>query len=198
MPDRAFAVVAAAAAVVPHPPHMCSLLQRLLLPITRDMAAVGVDQGAAEADAHNNPTPQAFYTRVPRGWAVCFLLHMPLPREEEATCLVIPLQAACHNIPLTAAGNHRSNPLTPTSLNATQTGMHATRAALTYPTATQACRARPNAKRAMTSTSHDKTLRNTSMPAGTAARATATNAVPTHVTVRGGKYTRKNKTILCH
>ena len=197
MPDRAFAVVAVAVVMVPHPPHMCRLQQRPHLPINRDMAAVGMDQDEAEADACNNNIPLALYP-LPQGWAGCFPLHMPLLQEEGTPCLVILRKTACHNMPLKAAGNRRSNPLIPTSLNVTQTGTPATCAGSTSSTATPACRAsqtQSGTRRLLHMTKCSTILRCRpellhSQP--------PQNAVPDHVTVRGGEYTRKNKSILCH
>ena len=114
MLGRACTVAVTAVAVVPHPPHMCSLHQRTLLLINRGMEAVDADKDAAVAGAPNNNISSELYTLVPRRWVACFLLHMPLPQEELAPCWGMPLRVECHDMPLRAAGNRKSNPHTPT------------------------------------------------------------------------------------
>ena len=138
MPDKVFAEVDAAVAEEPHPPHMYKL-QRCIQPISKDMEAAYVDAGAAGADARNNNIPTAVFL-LHREWAVCFPQHMqcPPPQAVEATCIAMPLREAYQDMPLTAACSRRSGPLTPISSNALQIGTHATRAASTSPTATQA------------------------------------------------------------
>jgi hypothetical protein len=140
-----------------------------------DMGAAGVDADAAEADARNSIIPLAVSPR-PRAWEVCFPrpTRCPHPQVVGTICTTLPLKEACQDMPLKVACSRRSGPLTPMSSNASGIGMHATRAASTYPMATPAQHARPNAKRATTFTSHVKTGNNILTPAGIAALATAT------------------------